>query len=58
MDFSAYSGFPFPSNLPPEDQPLERYFSTLSDEEQLRLLNASKSYPEFRDRVAARCKEQ
>lgn len=53
MDFSAYSEFPFPSSLPEEDRPLERYFAALPDAEQLRLLGACGCYEEFRARVAA-----
>ena len=53
MDFSAYTEFPFPSSLPEGDRPLKQYFLSLPDEEQLRLLGACGSYPEFRSRVAA-----
>jgi hypothetical protein len=52
VDFSAYSEFPFPSSLPEEDRPLKRYFLSLSDSEQLRLLGACGCYQEFRGRVA------
>ena len=54
MDYSAYHEFPFPSDLNEEDARLRDFFLGLSDGEQLRLLNGSLSYGEFRGRVAKR----
>ncbi len=55
MDYTGYHEFPFPSRLTPEDQALRRYFLSLPDEDQLRLLNGSRSYAEFHERVASSC---
>ena len=54
MDYSAYHEFPFPSDLDAEDARLKDFFLALPDGEQLRLLNGSRSYGEFRERVAKR----
>ena len=53
MDDSGYREFPFPSRLTPEERALHDYFLSLPDEDQLRLLNGSRSYAEFHDRVAS-----
>lgn len=52
MDYSLYHEFPFPSNLSSEEKKLESYFLSLSDEEQLTLLNASSSYETFLRQVS------
>lgn len=52
MDYTGFHEFPFPSNLSGEDIELKNYFMALPDEDQLNLLNGSKSYQEFHDRVA------
>lgn len=51
MDYTGYHEFPFPSKLSEAEQKLKSYFMSLSDSEQLRLLNGSQSYQEFRGRV-------
>jgi hypothetical protein len=51
MDFSGYKEFPFPSNLNGDGIRAKEYFYSLSDGEQLKLLNGSKSYDEFQNRV-------
>lgn len=51
MDYSGFTEFPFPSNLSSEGLEAKKYFLALSDDEQLNLLNGSKSYEEFHDRV-------
>lgn len=51
MDYSGFRDFPFPSNLKAEDVKLRNFFMALSDSEQMRLLNASRSYEEFHERV-------
>ena len=56
MDYSGYTEFPFPSKLNGEEAGLKNFFMALPDSEQLRLLNGSRSYGEFRERVAARKK--
>ncbi|HEX2985355.1 MAG TPA: hypothetical protein VHO71_00910 [Caproiciproducens sp.] len=54
MDYSGFHDFPFPSNLSEEDRRLKNYFFTLSDDDQLKLLNGSRSYEEFHNRVEHR----
>ena len=54
MDYSAYDEFPFPSECSGEEALLKDFFLALPDGEQLRLLNGSRSYGEFRERVAKR----
>lgn len=54
MDFSAYREFPFPSKLTEAEEQVKRFFLTLTDGEQLGLLNGCQSYEEFRSRVAER----
>ena len=51
MDFSAYREFPFPSGLSAPEEQAKRFFLTLTDNEQLSLLNGCQSYEEFRNRV-------
>jgi hypothetical protein len=51
MDYSRYYEFPFPSKLSKEEEKLKAYFLSLPDDDQLRLLNGSKSYEEFLNRV-------
>lgn len=51
MNYVGYTEFPFPSLISPEEQKLKDFFFTLSDEEQLTLLNKSVSYETFRHRV-------
>ncbi len=51
MDYSGYREFPFPSRLSEEEEKLRTYFLSLPDNEQLHLLNGSRSYEEFRGRV-------
>lgn len=52
MDYSRYHEFPFPSNLSEDDAKLKSFFMSLSDDRQLQLLNGSKSYEQFHDRVS------
>lgn len=54
MDYSGYTEFPFPSNLSAGEKTLKKYFLSLADGEQLKLLNGSRSYEEFRGRVERR----
>lgn len=51
MDYSGFQDFPFPTLLSDEDAKTKAYFFTLSDEEQLALLNGSTSYDAFLERV-------
>lgn len=51
MDYSGYHEFPFPSKLSENEEKLKTYFMSLPDAEQLRLLNGSHSYEDFRGRV-------
>ncbi|MCI1965715.1 MAG: hypothetical protein LKJ17_06250 [Oscillospiraceae bacterium] len=51
MDYSEYDEFPFPSGLSESEERLKAYFMSLPDEQQLRLLNGSRSYEEFCGRV-------
>jgi hypothetical protein len=51
LDYSGYHDFPFPSKLSKEEEKLQAYFMSLPDDDQLRLLNGSKSYAEFCSRV-------
>lgn len=51
MDYSKYYEFPFPSDLSETDLELKDYFMSLSDEDQLSLLNGSRSYDEFHEKV-------
>ena len=51
MDYSGYYEFPFPSRLNDKEKELKAYFLSLSDHEQLQLLNGSRSYHEFCSRV-------
>lgn len=52
MDYSKFYEFPFPSDLSEEDRRLKDFFMSLSDEEQLSLLNGSTSYEMFRQKVS------
>lgn len=52
MDYSGFKDFPFPQNLSSEDEELKKYFLSLSDGEQLKLLNGSGSYDAFHERAA------
>lgn len=52
MNYSGFREFPFPSNLSAEDEKLKEFFLSLSDDEQLKLLNGSLSYEMFHTRVA------
>ena len=54
MNYSGYIEFPFPSKLNEGEKRLKAYFLSLPDAEQLRLLNGSRSYEEFRGRVERR----
>ena len=54
MDYSKFSEFPFPSALSEEEAEAKKFFLTLSDGEQLGLLNGSGSYGEFLGRVRER----
>lgn len=54
MDYTGYTEFPFPSLLSEEDEKAKQFFFTLSDEEQLKLLNGSGSYETFCSRVVSR----
>lgn len=54
MDYTGYTEFPFPSLLSEEDEKAKQFFFTLSDEEQLKLLNGSGSYENFCSRVVSR----
>jgi hypothetical protein len=51
VDYSKYHEFPFPSELSKSEEKLKAYFMSLTDQDQLRLLNGSRSYEEFRGRV-------
>ncbi len=51
MDFSGYKEFPFPSDLTGDAIPAKEHFFSLSDDEQLKLLNGCKSFEEFKNRV-------
>ncbi len=51
MDYSGFYEFPFPSVLNEKDTEAKNRFLSLSDEEQLKLLNGSKSYEEFHNRI-------
>lgn len=51
MDYSAFHEFPFPSALSDVEQREKRYFLSLSDNLQLKLLNGCQSYQEFSGRV-------
>lgn len=53
MDYSGFTDFPFPAGAAELEQ---QYFLSLSDEEQLRMLNGCESYEEFLDRVQTRRK--
>lgn len=57
MDYSGFYEFPFPSNVSGEGIEVKKYFLALSDDDQLNLLNGSKSYEEFHDRVVNRMKK-
>lgn len=54
MDYSKFSEFPFPSGLSEQEEKAKKYFLSLSDGEQLGLLNGSGSYDEFLGRVKKR----
>ncbi len=58
MDYTGYTEFPFPSNLNDDDKKLKDSFLNLPDEEQLKLLNSSRSYNEFHSHVAQYMKEK
>lgn len=47
LDYLGFYEFPFPTDLSKEEEALRSYFLSLSDEEQLKLLNASSSYKIF-----------
>ena len=49
MDYTGYYEFPFPSSE--NDPVVKNFFFSLSDDEQLQLLNGSSSYQNFRDRI-------
>lgn len=51
MDYSGYDEFPFPSNLSLEEEKAKEHFLSLSDEDQLRMLNGCRSYEEFRTKA-------
>lgn len=51
MNYNDYYEFPFPSLLSPQESKLKEFFSRLPDEEQLKLLNGSKSYEKFCERI-------
>lgn len=51
MDYTGFYEFPFPSVLNEKDTEAKNCFLSLSDEEQLKLLNGSKSYEEFHTRI-------
>lgn len=52
MNYSGFKEFPFPTTLSREDEKIKNFFFSLSDEEQLRMLNGSLSYELFLDRVS------
>lgn len=54
MNYTGFKDFPFPSNLSKDDESLKDFFLSLSDEEQLKLLNGSLSYEMFHQRVTDR----
>ena len=58
MDYSGFTEFPFPSALSEEDRKVKEYFLNLTDNEQLKLLNGSSSYPFFYDRVVRSMNEK
>lgn len=51
MNYSEYFDFPFPTILSPQEAKLKQFFTSLPDQEQLKLLNGSKSYEKFCERV-------
>jgi hypothetical protein len=57
MDYSGFYEFPFPSVLSDDGIQTKNFFFALSDDEQLKLLNGSKSYENFQSRVIQRMKE-
>lgn len=54
MDYTGFDEFPFPASLAEKDVPVKRFFLSLSDDEQLKLLNGSLSYRQFFERVVQR----
>lgn len=52
MDYSRFYEFPFPSDLSEGDRRLKNFFMSLSDEDQLSLLNGCTSYEDFHRKVS------
>lgn len=57
MDYTGFYEFPFPSVLSEEGAQVKKYFLSLKDEEQMKLLNGSLSYESFYDRVVRQMKD-
>ncbi len=51
LDYAGFYEFPFPSVLSDHDREVKNFFFSLSDDMQLKLLNGSRSYESFHDRV-------
>ncbi|HHV31130.1 hypothetical protein [Caproiciproducens sp. LBM24188] len=56
MDYTGYYEFPFPSSE--DNVEMKKFFYSLPDEEQLRLLNGSPSYQSFRERLLCCMKDK
>ncbi|WP_156900511.1 hypothetical protein [Anaerovorax odorimutans] len=52
MDYTGFKDFPFPKKLSKSDEKIKNFFFSLSDDEQLKLLNGSKSYEMFHERIS------
>ncbi|MEG2501076.1 MAG: hypothetical protein RSA78_08405 [Oscillospiraceae bacterium] len=56
MDYSGFNNFPFPMELPQDEQKRKDSFLALSDAEQLQLLSGCHSYSEFKERLSENMK--